>query len=797
MRAQSVESIADGQALLERYCFTCHNGRVRAGGLELDTLDPDRVEEAPAVWEKVVRKLLAGQMPPGGRPRPDRAVLHAFVSHLAASLDSFAAAHPNPGRPAIRRLNRTEYANVVKDLLALDVDVRDLLPADEAQHGFDNMAEALTVSPTLIERHVAAARKVSDLAVGPQTSRPAGTLYPVSDWLDQDKQVSDDLPFGSRGGSAFRHHFPVDGEYLFRFRLRKALYGYIRGLGRQHQLELRVDGVRVGTLRFGGEDKGPPPPATFSGNAIVGEAWEDYMHRADEQLELRVPVKAGTRTVAASFIKSLALPEGRLLDPVDRSTFNYAVDEMLLGNPALQSLEILGPYTVSSVGDTPSRRKIFVCRPVDEEDDSEARSCATRILTTLARRAYRRPIEAADVEGLLEFYERGRASAKTRPFDAGISAALARILIDPEFLFRPERDPAGARPGDIYQLSDLELASRISFFLWSSIPDDELLDIAAAGNLRQPGVLESQVRRMLADPRSTRSLVENFASQWLELRKIMSVNPDPAIYPAFTENLRQAMRTETELFIGSQIREDRSVMDLVGADYTFLNENLARHYKLSNVYGPHFRRVTLTDDRRGGLLGHASLLTITSYATRTSPVVRGAWILETILDAPPPTPPPNVPSFPEVSPGAKPLSVRQRLEQHRKNPVCAACHSAIDPLGFALEHYDAIGRWRATNETLLWYEEGSPIDASGRLLDGTPIDGLSGLREIILSRPEEFATAVSSRLLTYALGRGLEAPDMPAVRRIVREAAQHDYRWSTLVLGVINSVPFQMRSVGP
>lgn len=783
------------RGLLQQYCLPCHSDRVRQAGLALETMDPAQPGAAPAVWEKVVRKLRAGQMPPGGSRRPAADAVHTFVSRLEALLDALAASRPQPGRPATRRLNRTEYANVVKDLLALDVDVRDLLPADDAEHGFDNMAEALTVSSTLTERYLAAARRVSDLAIGPDTVPPAGRLHTVSEGLLQDEQVSDDLPFGSRGGATVHHHFATDGEYLFRVRLRRTLYGYIRGIGRSHRLDLRIDGRRAGSLKFGGEERGAPSPASYSGDAIANETWEDYMHRADEHLEFRLPVKAGTRAVSVVFPKSLALGEGRLEAPLDKSTFNYAVDEMLIGNPGLGSLEILGPYAASGPGDTASRRRIFICRPAGGSDAQ--RACASTIMAALARRAFRRPVSGRDVEELMQFYDRTYGTAAGNRFDAGVTAALTRLLIDPEFLFRLEHDPAGSEPGEAYRLTDLELASRLSFFLWSSVPDEALLDAAVGGRLRQPAVLDRQVRRMIADPRSRRSLVENFASQWLELRNLASVAPDPAVFPAFSENLRNAMRAETEMFLEDQIVSDASVLDLIRANYTFLNEDLARHYDIPGVSGPHFRRVTVPDGTRGGLFGQASLLTVTSYANRTSPVVRGAWVLDKILDAPPPPPPGDVPGFPEAVPGPRPLSVRERLEQHRRNPACATCHTHIDPLGFALEPYDAIGRWRTTNETLLWYEEGAPIDASGRLVDGTAIDGPAGLKKVVLSRPAEFAASVTTKLLTYALGRGLEPSDMPAVRRIVRDAAKTGYRWSSLVTGVVNSVPFQMRSVAP
>jgi len=774
----------DPRALLDRYCVTCHNERLRTAGLALDTMDVTNVSAGAEVWETVIRKLRMGAMPPPGRPRPDQPAYHAFRSYLESSLDRAAAANPNPGRTeAVHRLNRAEYQNAIRDLLALEIDVAALLPADDAdQHGFDNIAEVLSVSPLLLDRYMAAARKISRLAVGSPPTGPAIETYRVPILLLQDDRLSEDLPFGSRGGSAIRHYFPVDGEYTIRIRLQRNYVEYIRGLGTPHQLEIRLDGTRIKQLTVGGEAPGNAAPASYAGNIDGSLDWEQYMLHADEGLEVRLPVKAGPRVVGVTFVRKLSESEG-VLQP-RQTGFPLAVDERYDGNAAVDSVTIGGPYTVEGSGDTPSRLKIFVCRPERGRDEE---ACAGKIFSTLARRAYRRPVTAADVDVLLSFYLSGR---RQRDFDAGIQSALARLLVDPDFLFRIERDPPRAASSTAYRVSDLELASRVSFFLWSSIPDDELLEVAASGKLKEPKVLGEQVRRMLADARS-KTLVENFTGQWLVLRNLRSVSPDPNVFPDFDENLRTAFQRETELFVDSVLGEDRSVVDLLTADHTFLNERLARHYGIPKVYGNRFRRVTLTGGQRGGLLGHGSLLTVTSYPNRTSPVLRGKWVLESILGTPPPPPPPDVPGLPDRGEGGRPASVRERLEQHRKNPACAVCHAPMDPLGFALENFDAIGAWRTSSEAR------APIDTSAALPDGTKFQGLGGLRGVLVTHREQFVGALTEKLLAYALGRGVEYYDQPAIRKIIRDAALDDYRWSSIVSGIVQSTTFQMRRSGP
>ena len=783
------------RALLDKYCVTCHNEKLKTAGLMLDKADVQRVGVGADVWEKVIRKLHANAMPPAGRPRPDAATSRAFVSWLETELDRAALATPNPGRPPVHRLNRAEYANAIRDLFGLEVDAHALLPADDEQHGFDNIADVLTVSPTLIERYLVAAQRISQLAVGLAGLRPTGQTYMVHGWLDQDERTSDDLPFGSRGGVAIQHHFPGDGEYIVRLRLRKQQYGYVRGLGQPHQLDVRVDGARVGTLTVGRVwGRAERPPLGFAGefeqtfNSETFPEWEAYALHADEGLEVRAAVKGGRHLVGISFDRRPALPEGILPLPTDKSTTSYGKDELQDGNPAISMVEIVGPFTGRATEDLPSRRKIFVCRPAGGSSDEE--QCAKRILSTLARRAYRRPTTDADISTLLTFYKAGRAEGS---FDAGIQAAVERLLVSPAFLFRVESDPPGVRPGAAYRISDLELASRLSFFLWSSIPDDELLNLAVRRKLSDPAVLDQQVRRMLADSRS-RALVENFAGQWLQLRNLRNVAPDTATYIAFDENLRDAMRQETELFLENELRDDRPIVNVLRANHTFVNERLAKHYGIPNIYGVHFRRVPYPDDTRGGLLSHASILTVTSYATRTSPVVRGKWLLENVLGTPPSPPPPNVPSLPDArQDGSVPRSVRERLEQHRKNPVCASCHSMIDPLGFALENYDAIGRWRITNDGGTPFDTGIPIDASSVLIDGTKVHGLAGLRDVVLSREGQFVETVAEKLLTYALGRTLEYSDMPVVRQISRQSTAGNLKWSSLILAITKSTPFLMR----
>lgn len=771
---------SEARVALNRYCVGCHNERLKTAGLMLDRMDVERVGEQADAWEKVLQKLRTGAMPPIGRPRPDKATYDAVASSLAMALD--AAATPNPGRTVAHRLNRTEYANAIRDLLALEVDGEALLPPDDSDLGFDNMADSLSISPAFLERYMFAARTITRLAVGDPTIKTAAVKYSSPRALYQDDRMDEDLPFGSRGGFVVRHNFPLDGEYELKIDLRRQLYDYIRGLQRPQQLEVRIDGERVKVFQIGGAP-GTPPPWSFAGANIMARDWEDYTQHADENLKVHIPVKAGPRAIGVFF--ELARSErdgvqqpravGKVLAVHERWSSPSEAPEA-----AVDSIVITGPYNPTGPGDTPSRRQIFECRPANK---TEEEPCARRILSSVGRRAYRRPVTRADVDAMLGFYRAGRSESG---FDEGVRRGIESILLDPEFLFRIERDPVDAAPGTAYRISDLELASRLSFLLWSSIPDDELLDAAGRGSLHKPAVLDQQVRRMIADPRSS-AIVTNFADQWLSLRKLRSVGPTPELFVEFDDNLRQSFQRETELFVESQIRDDRSVLDLVGADYTFVNERLARHYGIPNVIGSRFRKVSFSDGTRGGLLGQGSVLTLTSYANRTSPVLRGHWVLETLLGAPPPPPPPDIPALPERSETGTLTSVRQRLEEHRKNPMCATCHAPMDPLGFALENFDAIGKWRSRGEG------GSPIDATAVAPDGTKFEGLAGLKTVLLRDREQFALTVTEKLLTYALGRGLQYYDMPVVRKIVRDAAVHDYRWSSLIRGIVDSVPFQMR----
>lgn len=770
------------RALLNQYCIACHNDRVRTAKLALDASDLGNVGKAPELWEKVIIKLRSGAMPPSGMPRPDSDSYNTFASYLETELDRAAAGDPNPGRTeALHRLNRNEYRNAIRDLLELKIDVAELLPADTAdRHGFDNMAGVLGVSPALFSRYVSAAHQISRLAVGLPPIGPVFTRHDVPLDLNQDDQMSDDLPFGSRGGTVVRHYFPVDAEYVIKVRLQTNYTEYIRGLGWRHRIETRLDGAIIKQFTVGGDALGTPAPGPggFEGNILGDSEWEDYMHHADEGLEVRIFVPAGPHVIGVSFPREHSEPEGIRQPP--QFGFALAVNGFQYGNPAVGSVAIYGPYEVVGPGDTPSRRKVFVCRPAQTMDEE---ACAKRILSTLARRAYRRPVNEIDIGALLVFYKTGRSKGS---FEAGIQTALERLLADPQFLFRIERDPVNVKPGTAYRISDLELASRLSFFLWSSIPDDELLNAAARGELSTQRVLEQQVRRMLTDPRSN-ALVENFVGQWLYLRNLRTVYPDPEVFPEFDGNLREAFQHETELFVGSQISEDRSVLDLLTANYTFVNERLARHYGIPNVYGNRFRRVTFSDAHRGGLLGQGSVLTVTSYPNRTSPVIRGKWLLENILGTPPPPPPPDVPSLPDRAEDGQSLSVRKRMEEHRKSPACAVCHTRMDPLGFSLENFDAVGEWRAS-------ERDGPIDATGVLPSGVKFEGLPGLRTVLLlNGGSQFANTVIEKLLTYALGRGVEYYDSPFVRSIGRAAKEQNYSWSSIILAIVKSPPFQMR----
>lgn len=771
----------NGRAMLNQYCVTCHSDRLKTAGLSLEGLDTANVSAHADVWEKVIRKLRNNAMPPPGRPRPERTASLGFVKYLETAHDQAVAANPNPGRPSVHRLNRTEYVNAIRDLIGLEIDGKTLLVADDLdKDGFDNNAEVLSVSPASMERYMSAARKITREAIGRQ-SAAAVAVYKQPRLLYQDARMDEDLPFGSRGGMAIKHRFPVDGEYSIKIKLQTNLYDYIRGLGRPHQLEVRLDGTRLKTFTVGGEDKGRTAPSSYAGAMFGTPEWEDYSHVADKGLEMRFPAKAGQHIVGVAFVGDSAVALEGVLRP-KQVGYPLAVNEQPDSNPAVDTVLIGGPYTTTGPGDTPVRRKIFTCTP---SAPSAENACAEKILSTLARKAYRRPVTAADTQVLMGFYQSGRKAAD---FEAGIQLGLERILVDPEFLFRTERDPMGVAPGTAYRISDFELASRLSFFLWSSIPDDELLDLAAKNQLHEPKVLEAQVRRMLGERRTRESLVSNFAGQWLELRNVDSWVTNTDLFSEFDDNLRRAMRRETELFIDDQLTRDRPLLELLTANYTFLNQRLAEHYKIPNVIGERFRKVTLdASSPRVGLLGQASVLTVTSYPDRTSPVLRGKFLLSNILGAAPPPPPPNVPALKDKGKDGKPASVRERLEAHRANAVCATCHSQIDPLGFALENYDAIGMWRTSGEG------GAPIDASSTLADGSPMVGPEGLRNFLASRKEQVVEAITEKLMAYALGRSIQADDYPAIRTVMRDSTANDHPWSSVILGIVKSVPFQMR----
>ncbi len=745
------------EAFVTRHCTECHNRDVKRAGLALDVLSSRDVGANPQLWEKVVRKLSTRQMPPVGRPRPDEQTYGWFVAGLEAALDRAAAAHPNPGRtPTLRRLNRTEYQNAIRDLLALDVDAAALLPADEANHGFDS-APLGDLSPTLVDRYLTAAQKISRLAVGRAPKTPdSATFRPPPD-LTQEGHL-EGLPLGTRGGIRIPFTFPQDGAYDVQVWLTRDRNEQVEGLREPHELEVLLDRRRLASFTV------KPPPA--------GQGHNDV----DKHLKARVRVTAGPHDVGVTFVQN---PFSLLETKRQPYQAHYNLHRHPRLSPAVYQVSITGPYAAQGHGDTPSRRRIFTCTPASPADEE---ACARKILAAVLRRAYRRPVDDARLDRAMKFYRQGRQDGD---FDAGIETALSAVLVNPQFLFRVEQDPPGVTAGAAYRVNDLDLASRLSFFLWSSIPDDELLDLAERNELHRPEVFEKQVRRLLADGRA-RSLVTGFAAQWLHLRNLESITPDLRLFPDFDDNLRQAFHQETELLVESVLREDRNVLDLLRADYTFLNERLAKHYGIPHIYGDRFRRVTFGADRqRGGLLRHGSILTVTSYATRTSPVVRGKWVLENFLGTPPPPPPANVPSLKENT-VASSLPIRARLAEHRANAACASCHRLIDPVGFALEQFDAVGHWRAT-------DEGRPVDAQGGLPDGSPCDGIAGLEQALLRRPEWFVRTLTEKLFTYALGRPPEEYDAPAIRRIVREARAHDYRFSSVVVGLTTSTPFQMR----
>ena len=737
-RARPTLTSPESKAVIDRYCATCHNQRTRAGGLALDVLDVAAAGREPQTWEKVVRKVRTGMMPPSGAPRPDRATLDRFAASFEDSIDRVASAAPNPGAPALHRLNRAEYGNAVRDLLDLPVDATALLPGDDASEGFDNMASVLSVSPALMQAYVSAAAQISRLAVGDPTISAGVTTYFPPRGMSQAGH-REGMPLGTRGGLVVQHVFPLDAEYEFRIgRAGGGLFG-LQPVGTDDQVEITLNGERV---RLIGRDAPRGNP--------------------------RLTIPAGPQTIGVAIIRR---SNARGVDDLYSELANTA---------GINSLGINGPLNPTGPGDTPSRRRIFTCRP-DAADQETA--CARKILSGLATRAFRRPVGEQDpaVDTLIGFFDSGRA---LRGFDTGIQYALARVLVDPQFIFRFERAPASTRVGAAYRISDLELASRLSFFLWSSIPDEELLRVASSGRLREPAVLEQQARRLLADRRAS-ALIDNLSGQWLLLRQLDDVAPGTR---EFDGSLRYAFHRETELLFETIVREDRTILDLIDADYTFVDERLARHYGMANVRGSRFRRVSLEGGARRGLLGHGSFLTVTSAGNRTSPVKRGKWILENLLGAPVPLPPPGVETnlTETAAAGAAPTSVRQRLEQHRASPSCASCHAVMDPVGFSLEQFDLIGKWRDT-------DGGAPVNSTGRLADGTPLDGSATLRKALLDRRDAVAATAAEKLLTYALGRRLEYFDMPAVRGIVRDAGRTDYRFASLVTGIVKSVPFQMK----
>jgi mono/diheme cytochrome c family protein len=764
--AAAVTAAGPQRALVDDYCASCHDEDKKKGDLALDTIAIQDVPRHPDVWEKVVRKLRARQMPPVGKERPDEATYDAVIASLEASLDRAAAAHPNPGRTAtLRRLTRTEYQNAIRDLLAVEIDTASLLPADESSYGFDNVTVG-DLSPTLLDRYISAAEKISRIAIGRPSRSPGGETIRIPPELTQEEHI-DGLPIGTRGGAVVHYTFPQDGEYEIQIRLMRDRDEHVEGLSEAHDLELLLDRDRVQLFTV-------KPPQREAG---LPDTEQPSHEKVDQHLKIRVPVTAGPHALGVAFPKKPSVLLETPRQPYE-THFNFYRHPRV--QPAIYSISIIGPYAATGPGNTPSRRRIFVSRPTSPDQEDAA---ARRIVAALVRKAYRRPVTDADLRGPLALYRTARTEGG---FEAGIEMALSAVLVSPEFLFRVERDPAGVPPGTVYRISDLDLASRLSFFLWSSIPDDALLGVAAAGTLHEPAELERQVRRMLADSRST-ALVTNFASQWLHLPNLDSISPDMRLFPDFDDNLRQAFRKETELFFESILREDRSVLDLLSANYTFLNERLAKHYGVPHVYGSRFRRVTLDKDSwRGGLLRQGSVLTVTSYATRTSPVLRGKFVLDTLLGVPPPPPLPDVPALKDNTVDGR-LSVRERIAEHRSNAACAPCHNLMDPLGLSLERFDAVGRRRTA-------DGGTPIDASGSLPDGRTFADVDGLEAGLLARPELFVGTLAEKLQTYALGRGVEYYDAPGIRGIVRDARRQNFRISSIILGIVKDRSFQMRT---
>lgn len=753
------------RALLDQYCVTCHNQRSKTANVMFDTMDLTDLSKDAEIWERAVRKLRGGMMPPPGARKPDHAALDAFALWLETSLDKAAAAAPNPGRILVHRLNRAEYANAIEDLLGLRVDASALLPADDVSDGFDNIANVLKVSPSFLDQYVASARLAATQAVGDPLPKALSINLRVPPGVDQSVHM-EGLPLGTRGGILVDHLFPADGEYRFNIS-GLAVGGYGGGLEYQHTLIVTIDGTRVFQGKIGGEE---------DMKAIDQQQARGVASILSRFQKIPVNIKAGPHKVGVTFV-------ARTFAESDNVLYSFNTGSGVTRIPRVGGVEVVGPYNPAGVSETPSRSRIFVCRPANAAAELP---CATEILSNIARRAYRRPITERDLVGPLAFF---RSTRQTADFDEGIKDGLTSVLASPKFLYRTEQQPENLPPGANYQISDLELASRLSFFLWSRLPDEELLKLAGQGRLKNAEVLQQQIRRMLADPKA-KSLVTNFAFQWLNVRGIDASEPDAFVYPNFDENLRIAFRREMELFIESILREDRSAADLLTANYTFVNERLARHYGMPGIRGDQFRRVTLTDENRWGLLGKGSVLMVTSYANRTAPVIRGAYILENLLGTPPAPPPPDVEGFPEQKEGDKVLTVRELMSLHRSKPTCNACHGVMDPLGFALENFDGIGEWRDKDR-----DAGTAIDAAGQLVDGTPVTGPRDLRRAMMKRPNQFVGTMTEKLMIYALGRGLQPYDMPAVRKIVRDAAATGYKFSSLVMGIVTSAPFQLKRV--
>lgn len=751
------------RALLDRYCVTCHNQRLKTAGVTFDTMDPAHVDANAKTWEEAVRKLRGGLMPPPGAPQPDAAAVKSFIASIETALDAAAAKNPQPGRVALHRLNRAEYANAIDNILGLRVDPSSLLPVDDISDGFDNIANVLKVSPSFLDQYISAARVVTTRAVGNPNATPVITSLKPPAGIDQSQYV-EGLPLGTRGGFVTEHIFPSDGEYEFNIG-GLAGAGYVQGMEYRHRVILTIDGVKVFENQVGGEED----------LKLIDQKQAPAVASVRARFEkIRIPVKAGPHKVGVTFV-------GRGMAESDNTLQSFIPGNGNDRVPRIGGLDIGGPYNPTGIGDTPSRKRIFVCRPPDPREEI---ACASRILSKVAREAFRRPVTDRDLAAPLAFFKDGRARGN---FETGIQNGVMAILSSPKFLYRTEAVPPNLKPGSVYRISDLELASRLSFFLWSGNPDDKLIDLAADGKLSNPVVLEQQVKRMLADPRA-KSLVTNFAFEWLNMRGIGEIDPDPVLFPGFDRSLRAAFVKELELFIKSIIDEDRPVVDLLSANYTFVNERLALHYKIPNVRGSEFRRVTLADPNRFGLLGKGGVLMVTSYPNRTAPVLRGAWVLERILGTPPSPPPPNVEALPETKEGAKALTMRQRMAIHRKNASCNACHGIMDPLGFSLENFDAVGEWRTMDRYA-----GIPIDASGQLVDGTPVTGPVDLRTALVKKQDQFVQTMAEKMMMYALGRRTEPADMPVVRKVVRDAAKDEARFSSLVMGIVKSAPFQMK----